>query len=513
MKKLLIVIGLLLGVSTLDVLSASAAGFEQINRYDSQIRVSRDNRVSITETIVYDFGSTYQHGIYRDVPIDYRDGNTAYYINFKLIGVWDEDNKDLETKLTTESGNKRIRIGDPDKTITGEHTYKISYELYPLIIDKAGKPFLNLDIVGGGWQVPINNISAKITLDTGASLDKIQWYGADNLSAQQSSLIALRVPAYTGVTINAELPEGYVTQYLEPNKPRTEDVIAAIVSIAVGVLVGLIVIGLITIAIARAVRSHRRRKSQIVVAQYEPPTGLSPAHIGLLQDDVSDNREITATVIDWAVRGYIKIAYIPKKGIFGSKDYQLVRLNESKGLAPIEQPLFNAFFTGSNQVLLSQLDKGAVATQVTKFKVALKTELTDRGYYDKEGNLLMRGTITEAGAKVWALVDGFKLYLSVVEKDRLKFSDAPEKTPERFSKLLPYAIALGVEKEWAKQFEGIDLTEATDWYRGNLATFSAVALASDLGSSFAGTVSSNSSVSSSGGSSGGGFGGGGGGSW
>lgn len=125
----------------------------------------------------------------------------------------------------------------------------------------------------------------------------------------------------------------------------------------------------------------------------------------------------------------------------------------------------------------------------------------------------MRGTLTEEGAKQWALVDGFKLYLSVVEKDRLKFSDAPDKTPERFNALLPYAIALGVEKEWAKQFEGIDLTESTTWYSGNLAAFSAVALASDLGSSFATTVSSNSSVSSSGGSSGGGFGGGGGGSW
>jgi len=78
---------------------------------------------------------------------------------------------------------------------------------------------------------------------------------------------------------------------------------------------------------------------------------------------------------------------------------------------------------------------------------------------------------------------------------------------------LPYAIALGVEKQWSKQFAGIDLTSSTNWYNGNVATFSAVALASDLGGIFASTISSNSSVSSSGGSSGGGFGGGGGGSW
>jgi uncharacterized membrane protein len=267
------------------------------------------------------------------------------------------------------------------------------------------------------------------------------------------------------------------------------------------------------IVAARAIRTHLRRKHQTVIAEYEPPDNLSPAHIGLLEDDRAENREITATVIDWAVRGYIKIAYIEKKGLFGSKDYELIKLKPTDGLSTDEISLFNAFFSKGDQIKLSNLDKAAVATQASLFKSALKHSLTNRGYYQKDGQIFMRGTLTEEGAKEWAHVDGFRLYLSVVEKDRLKFSDAPERTPERFSKLLPYAIALGVEKQWAKQFEGIDLTESTGWYSGNLAAFSAVALASDLGSSFASTVSSNTSVSSGGGSSGGGFGGGGGGSW
>ncbi len=88
---------------------------------------------------------------------------------------------------------------------------------------------------------------------------------------------------------------------------------------------------------------------------------------------------------------------------------------------------------------------------------------------------MQKGNLTDEGAKQWALVDGFKLFLNVVEKDRLKFTDAPEKTPERFSKLLPFAVALGVEKQWAKQFEGIDVTQSTNsWYNGgNMAAFSA----------------------------------------
>lgn len=513
MKKLLMALGVLVVLFVINVTPSGALGGESIQRFDSQILVTRDNTVKITETIVYDFSTTYHHGIYRDVPIDYVDGKDKYYVNFSLVGVWDEFDNSLKTELSTENGNKRIRIGDPDKTITGIHTYKISYELFPLIIEHSGKPFLNLDVVGEGWEVPIYNISAKVTLEDGATLSNIEWFGATNLSSNNTELVVPIISSYQGITINAELPAGYVASYLQPNKPRTEDIIASIINIAITILVVLSIVGVIVIIVARAARSRARRKKQIVVAQYEPPKDLSPAHIGLLQDDIAEGREITATVIDWAVRGYIKITYIPKKGFFGSKDYQLNALKDHSDLPPTEAALFESFFGGLDEIKLSGLNKTAVSAQATQFKVSLKSQLTDKGYYDKAGNIFMRGTITEEGAKQWALVDGFKLYLSVVEKDRLKFSDAPDKTPERFNALLPYAIALGVEKQWAKQFEGIDLTQTTTWYNGNLAAFSAVALTSDLSSSFASTVSSNSTVSSSGGSSGGGFGGGGGGSW
>lgn len=141
--------------------------------------------------------------------------------------------------------------------------------------------------------------------------------------------------------------------------------------------------------------------------------------------------------------------------------------------------------------------------------------LKEKGYYATSGGPISRGNLTETGAKQWAVVDGFKLYINVVEKDRLAFTDAPERTPERFSALLPYAIALGVEKKWAKQFEGIDISDTTSsWYSGNnVGAFSAAYFASSLNSGFASTLASNSTISSGGGSSGGGGGGGGGGSW
>jgi uncharacterized membrane protein len=123
---------------------------------------------------------------------------------------------------------------------------------------------------------------------------------------------------------------------------------------------------------------------------------------------------------------------------------------------------------------------------------------------------------TGQGVLVHEKIEGFRRYLSVAEKDRLEFHNAPEKTPELFDRFLPYAIALGVEDKWAEQFKDLELPER-DWYTGSPGTaFTAAALVSDL-SSFTGDVSAaaapKSSGSSGGGFSGGGFGGGGGGSW
>jgi uncharacterized membrane protein len=123
---------------------------------------------------------------------------------------------------------------------------------------------------------------------------------------------------------------------------------------------------------------------------------------------------------------------------------------------------------------------------------------------------------TKVGAEVREEIEGFKLFLSVTEKERLKFHNAPAKKPELFEKYLPYAMALKVEKEWANQFKDMYL-QPPSWYEGNWTTFNMIAFTSSLNSfsssASSAFVSSPSGSSGFSGSSGGGFGGGGGGSW
>ena len=128
---------------------------------------------------------------------------------------------------------------------------------------------------------------------------------------------------------------------------------------------------------------------------------------------------------------------------------------------------------------------------------------------------------TALGRKVLDEIEGLKLYLSVAEQDRMNFHNPPQQTPELFEKFLPYALALGVEHEWAEQFsamfqrlESQGTHYTPHWYMGG--SWSGVSgvgnFASTLGKSISSSISS-SSGSSGGGGAGGGGGGGGGGGW
>ncbi len=137
---------------------------------------------------------------------------------------------------------------------------------------------------------------------------------------------------------------------------------------------------------------------------------------------------------------------------------------------------------------------------------------------------------TRAGRAVLDKVEGFKMFLSAVEGDRLNRVFPPDQTPQVFEKFLPYALALDVEQEWAQKFSGViggaGQTPGTGspayspaWYSGGAWDgLGAAGFAGSLSGSFSSAISSSASAPGSGsggggGGSGGGGGGGGGGGW
>ncbi|MDH3738450.1 MAG: DUF2207 domain-containing protein, partial [Alphaproteobacteria bacterium] len=137
---------------------------------------------------------------------------------------------------------------------------------------------------------------------------------------------------------------------------------------------------------------------------------------------------------------------------------------------------------------------------------------------------------TRLGRRTMDGIEGFKDYLSIAEKDRMNLLNPPDRTPELFERYLPYALALGVEQQWAEQFSDVLAHASAEpgtsgrhyaprWYSGTGLGDGFSGIASTLGSGFTSAVSSastapgSSSGASGGGSSGGGGGGGGGGGW
>jgi len=105
---------------------------------------------------------------------------------------------------------------------------------------------------------------------------------------------------------------------------------------------------------------------------------------------------------------------------------------------------------------------------------------------------------------------GLQEFITRVDADRLK-----RMPPDTFEKILPYAMALGIENRWAKSFEGV-VQNPPNWYVGptpyvgfNPIFFagSMHAMATDAHQAF--VAAPRASSTGSGWSSGGGFGGGG----
>jgi uncharacterized membrane protein YgcG len=174
---------------------------------------------------------------------------------------------------------------------------------------------------------------------------------------------------------------------------------------------------------------------------------------------------------------------------------------------------------------------------VSSVLVALVSELTGTDHWPllvSVGGIVLAnvmffflmGAPTPIGAKLMDGIEGLRLYLTVAEKDRMNMAGAPEMSPQHFEKLLPYAVALGVEKPWSQAFDtwlaaaGLGAAYTAAWYHGGgfnsfgdrIGGFSS-SMASTIASTLPQPTSSSSSGFSGGGFSGGGGGGGGGGGW
>lgn len=565
MKKLILLL-----VLTLVPMSVQA---ETIRSFVSDITLERDGALSVSETIVYDFEDEDRHGIFRFIPTKHWQESEEWfkerYLEIDNVSV-SVDGEEAQFALSENVGELEVKIGDPDRTISGEHTYVINYTVKGgLTYYDEGGADLYWNATGNGWEVPIENSLVRVYDPEGIALQEHHCYfGPSGATEECPSLLGKGAYEFGPASL---APSEGLTIALSLDPTLVARQIMERLSVWPLWLLGALAwfIWLIWF-LYRYYAAHKTGAS--IIAQYEPYKDFTPMYTGLLFDGRIDPHDITAGIVYLAEQGFFKIKHVGKKKFFfiDTDDYEITLLRPHKELpSEFQKKIFTLLFaeyaTVGSVVVLSELAKDTAKTTenhklLTGMKSAAETDLVKQGFFEHKWNVPLKLSLTllvallvllsftfligaemsspivmalitfllssliaaffyrrrtRKGYEALDYLKGFKLFLSVTDKERFAFHNAPQKSPEQFMEYLPYAIAFGVEKEWAKVFEGITIPTPS-WYEDNTGgTFSAIYLTNSLGT-FSSSVASSgtsSSASSGGGSSGGGAGGGGGGSW
>ena len=561
------------------VLSAAspAAGADTdwtIDSFHADIAIGANGTLAIVETIAVDFDGLAKHGIFRDVPTRYTfdaDHDRRYDVRFTSVSS--ADGTPVRYEVSTGSAGIEAKIGDPARTVSGKQTYRIAYTVSGALNRFADHDELYWNVNGAAWEVPSRAVSATVTGPAGAIIR------TDCFQGPAGSTEKCR-PAGTG-----DRADFAATRSLAPGEQLT--IVAGLrpgaVAVAPPVLVGRartfvdfftptpLTVGLAAAALVAGLwavfqlwwtRGRDRGRRGAIVPEYEPPDKLRPAQLGVIVDESADPKDLTASIVDLAVRGYLRITEHAGTGLFGHTEWILDKLKPGDDLLPYERSLYDGVFRDGDSVKLSEL-RGHFALVLQNAERQLYADAKARGWFVSDPSrvriaygmlavlalavaaglawvlgaafgaglvglalvpaALVLGFVaramparTAAGADVLARTLGFKRYMETAEKDRAAFAEKEG----LFTAYLPYAVMFGCVSGWARAFAGLDATKAvSSWYVGT-GPFNALAFSSSL-QTFSTTLTStvvttpagSGGSGFSGGFSGGGGGGGGGGSW
>lgn len=547
-----------------------------INDFTADYTLSnQDNQglLEVREQITVTFSGN-NHGLLRAIPSVYKDQDLHLQVDSVTYG----NGAAIPYTTYKENDNTVLKIGNPDRTVTGQQQYDISYHVENVIGFYDNHDEFYWDINGDEWLQVFERVSVRLNLGEGLRIQQAPAcytgsFGSEEqycTVSQEDGVIAVETTGALSPRQTLTIVAGFDKGYFAPLTDQER--FMALLPHLLGFVLPPLLIG------GYGVRHWRRHGRDpkgrgTIVPQYDPPFDLRPAEVGALADFRVDQKDITAVIIDLAVRRYIRI--IEEKKVKRLRkdtlEYSLELTNaDMTDLRSYEQKIIEGIFgekfkLGKTVKLKDLKNKFYITSQEAAKQVTAL--LVSRKYF--------AGNPVTAGGRLWVLLvvclagaalagalqgvggavgfglaaiivlvcalamsartkrgveakehaEGLKLYMETAEADRIKmmqspdapynFSAEPERTVELFEKLLPYAVVFSIEKQWAAEFKDI-YTQPPDWYTGNnINAFSAGyitgALTGSMNTAMSTAFSSPGSSSSSGFSSGGGFSGGGGG--
>jgi len=531
--------------------------------FDVDIVVNEDSSFTVTETQVVNFQGSFSF-LNRDLstePASDYDGRTYGRVRIEDIEVYYLDGRPYNQgmwEVQDYSDGKRVRIGF--EAVNERKGWIIRYTVKGAVIFAEDYDRLYWDAVPLDRNVPIRFSHINVFLPPDTDMSKVETASyvnpADPPSAYDHGLegdvlwwSADHLPPYTTVTIDVSLPKGVVEK---PWQYRTSTLL-----IVLAISLGLILIAMAVMLVLWWHKGRDRGKASSTQVRYEPPEGLTPALLSVLVHEKADTEDISATIVDLACKGKLSIFEADwPQALFDRKQFGFTREDpDTDGLLIYEKDILNFLFTSSESTFETRLRR-TFPYHTEDLLWNIENTMIKRGYFIGNPHNIKRtfyiialvialllpacvlifniwydlaylnilapafllvGVVialigrfmprrSRVGTTAYEEALGFKEYLKTAEGPELDSSSI-----DRFHRYLPYAMVLGVTKEWAGRFEGIT-AQPPAWFEGYHGQYNSVFLASTLDNM---THSLNTSLkktpsepSSGGGFTGSGFGGG-----
>ncbi|MGA4669443.1 DUF2207 domain-containing protein [Propionibacteriaceae bacterium Y1923] len=570
----------------------------RITKYHVTATPAQDGGMTTVEIdLDFDFSNDSGHGPFIVLPERMRtnDPDEWRMLDTTIVSVTSGTGANTDQLITHENGNLVLRVGREGSTYRGVQNYKITYTVHGILYPNHPESLMdefNWNAIGTGWQVPLQDV--RVTVNSPAEPRRTAcWEGRSYQNsctapdpATQMVWTQARLAKGQGLQVVAGYPAGTFTNadFRTTTRYHVGNMFPLNATNLAGAgMIGAASIGGAAMLVRRKGRDQAwqgvapgmtplkgqnaavgaRDKSAPVAVAFRPPKGARPGEIGTLIDEKADMKDVTATLIDLAVRGHMRIEPIDKK------NQRFIRLNGRDQMEAYESKLLNTLFKGSQVVTTKDLKDESRGKALSTAKTDLYTRVSNPPlkWFRENPNtartlaalggvalvvaglglsfllgflgvglwplgIAVAGVVlmifsssmparTPEGSAVYAEAKGFELYLSTAEADQIKF----EEDIDVFSRYLPYAIAFGVADRWTRIFEKLAADGRyygdTSWYgggRGYAMGYGFASTMNSLTSSMESAIqaSANAANSSSGGSGfsgGGGAGGGGGGGW
>ncbi|HEX7918194.1 MAG TPA: DUF2207 domain-containing protein, partial [Gemmatimonadales bacterium] len=493
-----------------------------IDRLHSRVEVLPNGDIDVTESITATFIGSY-NGIYRKIPLQYRNAaGLNWSIALADVRAIDGEGNALRIEQLREGFSAKIKMWIPGAN-NASRTVILHYRASNALRFFEDHDELYWNATGDEWDVALGDVSAEVILPEGAGGVRATSYNGVYGSKGSEAVIdssggrrlTFTMPHKMGFREGLTVVVGWNKGLVKA--PTAADKTARLLHDNWPLFIPIPVF-LLMFWLWRT--RGKDPEARPVMTQYDPPGGMTPAEAGTITDESVDMRDITATMVDLAVRGFIKIEEKKEEkflGLFGGGTEYWFHSRQPRdqweGLLAHEQRLLRGIFSSSStSVQMSDL-VNEFYSEIGGIKSAVFDRLVERGYYrtrpDRVRGAWVAGGViigfaiaflgaaisqrffltpvpfilagilsgliilafgwnmparTEEGARAFEGVQGFEDFLTRVDSDRF---ERVIKTPEMFEKFLPYAMAFGVDKQWTRAFADI-YTQPPSWYVGGM---------------------------------------------